>query len=139
METAKVIVFARSLSSVKKELVFKDGCKGKEPGKRREEAEELPWREPPRPPGDSNPRPREDPKSRSLKGVPIKYTLVARVPNEGIYFLDPPGGLGFKGTFWEPWLLKKRANHHVEAYEGTRDVFKGAFKGIGKGVIRACD
>ena len=29
-------------------------------------------------------------------GVPIKYPLVAsyRVPNSGIYFLDPPGGLG---------------------------------------------
>ena len=30
---------------------------------------------------DKNPDPREDPKSRSLKGVPIKYPLVARVPN----------------------------------------------------------
>ena len=29
----------------------------------------------------SNPDPREDPKSRSLKGVLIKYPLVARVPN----------------------------------------------------------
>ena len=27
------------------------------------------------------PDPREDPKSRSLKGVPIKYPLVVRVPN----------------------------------------------------------
>ena len=27
------------------------------------------------------PDPRKDPKSRSLKGVPIKYPLVARVPN----------------------------------------------------------
>ena len=26
-----------------------------------------------------------------LMGVPIKYPA----PNEGIYFLDPPGGLGF--------------------------------------------
>ena len=40
------------------------------------------------------PDPREDPKNRSLKGVPIKYPLVVRVPNWGIYFLDPPGGLG---------------------------------------------
>ena len=31
-----------------------------------------------------NPDPREDPKSRSLNGVPIKYPLVARVPNLGI-------------------------------------------------------
>ena len=28
-----------------------------------------------------NPDPREDPKSRSLKGVAIKYALVPRVPN----------------------------------------------------------
>ena len=41
-----------------------------------------------------HPDPREDPKCRSLKGVPIKYPLVARIPNWGIYFLDPPGGLG---------------------------------------------
>ena len=41
-----------------------------------------------------NPDPREDPKNRSLKGVPIKYPFVVRVPNQGIYFLDPPGGLG---------------------------------------------
>ena len=27
------------------------------------------------------PDPREDPKGRSLKGVPIKYPLVVRVPN----------------------------------------------------------
>ena len=27
------------------------------------------------------PDPREDPKSRSLKGVPIKYLVVVRVPN----------------------------------------------------------
>ena len=33
---------------------------------------------------------------RSLKGVPIKYPLVATVPNSGIYFLDPPVGLGLK-------------------------------------------
>ena len=38
------------------------------------------------------PDPREDPKSRSLKGVPIKDPLVGTVPNWGIYFLDPPGG-----------------------------------------------
>ena len=31
--------------------------------------------------GKNGPDPREDPKSRSLKGVPIKYPLVARVPN----------------------------------------------------------
>ena len=37
---------------------------------------------------------REDPNSRSLKGVPIKYPLVARVPNWGIYPLDPPTGRG---------------------------------------------
>ena len=36
----------------------------------------------------------EDPKSRSLKGVPRQDPLVARVLNQGIYFLDPPGGLG---------------------------------------------
>ena len=29
----------------------------------------------------TTPDPREDPKSRSLKGVPIKYPLIARVPN----------------------------------------------------------
>ena len=40
------------------------------------------------------PDPREDLESRSLKGVPIKYPLVVRVPNSRIYFLDPPGGLG---------------------------------------------
>ena len=28
-----------------------------------------------------HPEPREDPKSRSLKWVPVKYPLVARVPN----------------------------------------------------------
>ena len=49
------------------------------------------------------PGPREDPKSRSLKGVPIKYPLVARVPNWGIYFLDPPGGLGLG------WLKLERS------------------------------
>ena len=27
------------------------------------------------------PDPREDPKSRSLKGVAVKYPLIARVPN----------------------------------------------------------
>ena len=42
----------------------------------------------------NNPDPREHPKSRSLKGVPIKCPLAARVPNFGIYFLGPPGGLG---------------------------------------------
>ena len=42
----------------------------------------------------SYPEPREDLESRSLKGVPIKYPLVVRVPNKGFYFLDPPGGLG---------------------------------------------
>ena len=33
-------------------------------------------------------------KVHPLMRVPIKYPLVARAPNEGIYFLDPPGGLG---------------------------------------------
>ena len=47
------------------------------------------------------PDPREDPKSRSLKGVPIKYPLVARVPNSGICVLDPPGGLGQAYKVWE--------------------------------------
>ena len=46
--------------------------------------------------GATIPDPREDPQSRSLKGVPIKYPLVATVPNSGIYFLDPPAGLGLK-------------------------------------------
>ena len=38
---------------------------------------------------------RVDPKNRSPTRVPIKYPLVVWVPNSGIYFLDPPGGLGF--------------------------------------------
>ena len=36
------------------------------------------------------------PKIDPSRGVPIKYPLVVvRVPNQGIYFLDPPGGSGF--------------------------------------------
>ena len=35
----------------------------------------------PQGPSSSTPDPWEDPKSRSLTGVPIKYPLVARVPN----------------------------------------------------------
>ena len=36
-----------------------------------------------------------------LMGVPIKYPQWYRVPNQGIHFLDPPGGLGvgFLGGF----------------------------------------
>ena len=52
----------------------------------------FPWFPP------NSPDPREDLKSRSLKGVPINYPLVARVTNWGIYFLDPPGDLGQSGS-----------------------------------------
>ena len=32
----------------------------------------------------------------------MKYPLVVRVPNEGIYFLDPPGGSGFRSLDFQP-------------------------------------
>ena len=44
------------------------------------------------------PDPWEDPKSRSLKGVPIKYPLVARVPNWGIYLFGCSRGSAYEDS-----------------------------------------
>ena len=41
------------------------------------------------------PDPREDPKSRSLNGGSFKVPFSSQGPNQGIYFLDPLGGLGY--------------------------------------------